>query len=517
MKIRITQAIWAALGFSVAMLAPLVANADIKPAAIFSDHMVIQQGVKVPVWGWAEPGEQVTITLGSAKQSAKADAEGKWMFHLPEQKPGDTMEMTIAGKNSVTIKDILVGEVWVGSGQSNMQFPVSKSRGGYAGLINEEKEIAEANYPNIRMFTGKNVKSYEPQGKLDGQWLVCNPENVPGFSAVGYLFARDLHRELNVPVGIVTVAYGASTAEAWISRQSLAAEPLLKPMLDNFDACMDFYRTNPTAPLDQAPKPPTPINKPRQAGGRQRDPVADQHMPSVLFNGMIHPLIPYAMRGVIWYQGESITGGDGGLSLYSYVQATLVHDWRARWGEGDFPFYVVQLPALKNISNNPRVREGQAQILKLPNTAMAVTIDIGDPKDVHPHNKAPLGERLTKIAMANAYGRKIEYSGPVFDAMKIDGSAARLSFSHLGGGLVAKGGPLKWFQVAGADQKFVDADAKIDRDSIVVSSGQVKQPVAVRYAWDNYPEGCNLYNAADLPAAPFRTDNWVYPIEGIVN
>jgi sialate O-acetylesterase len=228
----------------------------------------------------------------------------------------------------------------------------------------------------------------------------------------------------------------------------------------------------------------------------------------VLFNGMVHPVIPYAIRGAIWYQGESITGGKAGVLLYPHVMETLVTQWRQLWGEGDFPFYAVQLPALKNVSNNPMVREGQAQILTLPKTGLAVTIDIGDPDNVHPKNKAPLGERLTLIAMANAYGRKLEYSGPRYSSMKVEGNSIRIRFTHLGGGLVAKDGPLKWFQIAGADQRFYDAEATIEGKSVVVKSDKVAAPVAVRYAWDNYPFGCNLFNAAGLPAAPFRTDSW---------
>jgi sialate O-acetylesterase len=417
--------------------------------------------------------------------------------------------MTIAGKNTITIEDVLVGEVWLGSGQSNMAFTVSKKAARYAGLVDEEKEIAEANYPKVRMFTAKETKSYEPQSEVQGKWLVCTPENVAGFSAVGYLFSRDLHKELGQPVGFVTVAFGASTAEAWIRRETMAADPLLKPMLDRLDALVSFYRANPDAPASEAPKSPQTINaRPGPPPARLRDPVQDQHNPTVLFNGMIHPVIPFAIRGAIWYQGESIVDGDWGVTNYPHVQNTLITDWRKLWGQGDFPFFVVQLPALDNISNNPRIREGQAAVLTLPNTGMAVTIDIGDEKDVHPHNKAPLGERLTRIAMAKVYGKSIEYSGPVYQSMKIDGSNVVIKFTQLGGGLVAKGGPLKWFTVAGADRKFLPAEARIEGDTVVVSHKQITMPQAVRYAWENYPDGCNLYNAAGLPATPFRTDQW---------
>jgi sialate O-acetylesterase len=505
------------IAFSRSILAPMFLMiaaatstlADVKPSALFSDHMVLQSGMQVPIWGTASPGERVTVTLNAQRQSTVAQADGKWVVRLSNLMAGGPFQMTIAGNNTITISDVLIGEVWLGSGQSNMVFPVSKKQAAWAGAIHEEQEIAAANYPQIRMFTGKSAKTYEPQAEIQGEWLVCNPENVPVFSAVGYFFARDLQIEIHQPVGILTLAFGASTAEAWIRRETLAADPLLKPMLDHFDAAVRFYRANPAAPAEQVPKPPQTINaRPGPPPQQQRDPVQDQHYPTVLFNGMIHPVIPYAIRGVIWYQGESVVGGDEGVSLYGHVQAALIQDWRKLWGQSDLPFFIVQLAALDNISNNPRVREGQASVLSMPNTGMAVTIDIGDPKDVHPHNKQALGERLTRIALAKVYDRKIEYSGPVYESMKINGSNIQLNFSHLGGGLVAKDGPLKWFTIAGADRKFVAAEARIEGDTIVVSNAQITMPLAVRYAWDNYPEGCNLYNAAGLPAAPFRTDKW---------
>jgi sialate O-acetylesterase len=485
------------------------ARAEVKPAPLFSDHVVLQSGMPVPIWGIAAAGEKVTVTLNGQAKSATTGADGKWMVRLTDLKAGGPYEMTIAGSNTITVKDVLVGEVWLGSGQSNMEFTVSAKVARFAGLLNEEQEIAAANYPKLRMFTGKQAKTYEPQASINGQWLVCSPETVPGFSAVGYLFGRNLQKELDVPVGILTLAYGASTAEAWIPREAMAADPLLKPMLDKLDAQVQFFKTNPQAPADQAPKPPQTINaRPGRGGGQQRDPVQDQHQPTVLFNGMINPAIPYAIRGAIWYQGESIVGGSNGITLYPHVMETMVKTWRKLWGEGDFPFYAVQLPALQNTSNNPRVREGQAAIASLPNAGFAVTIDIGEPTNVHPHNKEPLGDRLMRMALANVYHRNIEYSGPVYQSMAIEGSTIRIKFTRLGGGLVAKDGPLKWFQISGADRQFVDAEAKIDGDTVVVSRKDVTMPEHVRYAWVNYPEGCNLYNAAGLPAGPFRTDQW---------
>ncbi len=509
--------------FAAVQLAAPATRAEVKPAALFSDHMVLQQGMAVPVWGWAEPGEQVTVTFGEQKQSATAAADRKWMVRLNTLKAGGPFAMTIAGRNSITISDVLVGEVWLGSGQSNMQFPMSVKRAAYAGVANEEQEIAAANYPQLRMFTGKSAKTYEPQADLAGEWLICTPENVPGFSAVGYMFARDLQRDLKVPVGVLTLAFGASTAEAWIRRETMAADPELKPMLDRFDAAVKTFRSNPAPAVVAPPRsedvsakstpPAAGAAGAAKAGKRNnagpRDPVQDQHNATVLFNGMIAPAIPYAMRGVIWYQGESIVGGDPGRALYPHVQATLVQDWRKLWGQGDFPFYIVQLAGQDANSNSPVVREAQATILKLvPNSGMAVTVDIGEEKNVHPHNKQDVGDRLSRIALANVYGRKLEYSGPMYESMSVAGNAARLKFSHATGGLVAKGGPLKWFVIAGADQKFVPAEARIDGDTLVVSSPEVAAPVAVRYAWVNFPDGCNLYNTAGLPSPSFRTDRW---------
>ena len=520
------------LSLGVCLLAPH-ARAEVKLASPFTSHMVLQRDMKVPVWGTADAGEDVTVEFAGQKVSATAGADGKWRVDLnPLEASAESRDFTVTGSRTaqpVTLGDVLVGEVWLGSGQSNMTFPVSVKHAYYAGVTNEAQEIAAANYPLIRMFTGKSTKSYTPQPTIGGEWLVCTPENVIDFSAVGYFFARDLQKEIKVPVGILTEAFGASTAEAWIRRETLAADPQLKPLLDSFDAKVENFRTN--RPAIVAPAPSQDVSatnatasvsntnaiaggtnatagaRRRRGGGGRGDPVQDQHNATVLFNGMINPVIPYAIRGVIWYQGESIIGG--GIPLYPHVQATLISDWRQLWGEGNFPFYIVQLAGQEAASNSPKVREAQATVLSLPNTGMAVATDIGEMHNVHPKNKQDVGDRLARIALANAYGYKMEFSGPMYDSSKVEGGTIRVSFTHLGGGLVAKnGGPLTWFQIAGADQKFVTADAKIDGDTVVVSSPDVPSPVAVRYAWVNYPVGCNLFNAAGLPAAQFRTDNW---------
>jgi sialate O-acetylesterase len=488
-------------------------RAEVQLASPFTSHMVLQRDMRVPVWGTADPGESVTVEFAGQKRSATANAGGTWRLHLaPLAASDESRPFTVTGSKTeqpIRLDDVLVGEVWLASGQSNMDFTISKKVKYFAGVANEDQEIAAANYPDIRMLTGTATKAYEPQPTVAGQWLVCSPQTVPAFSAVAYFFARDLQKEIKVPVGMVTMSFGASTAESWIRREALAADPQLSPMLTSFDAAVQKFRSNP--PPAAASPSPTPVASPSPGASPRRpppnpDPVQNQHNPTVLFNGMINPIIPFAIRGVIWYQGESIVGGTAGRGLYPRVQATLINDWRKLWGEGDFPFYICQLAALRNNSNSPATREAQATVLDLPNTGMAVTIDIGDEKNVHPKDKQDVGDRLSRIALANVYGEKIEYSGPVFKSAQVENGAIRLHFTHIGGGLVAKGGPLKSFVIAGADQMFVPADARIDGDTVVVSGSAVSSPVAVRYAWENYPDGCNFYNAAGLPAAPFRTD-----------
>jgi sialate O-acetylesterase len=522
------------------------ARAEVRLASPFTSHMVLQCDMKVPVWGTADAGETVTVAFAGQKISAQADADGNWRVHFkPLKVSAESRTLTVTGSNTaqpITLDDVLVGEVWLASGQSNMDFSMSDkaldSMGKakyFAGVTNADAEIAAANYPLIRMFIGNASKAYKPQMCVTGVWQVCTPQTAPGFCAIGYFFARDLQRQINVPVGIIAEAFGASTAEAWIDRPTMTADPKLKPMLDRFDAAVESFRTN--RPAVVAPPRSEDVNAtnevvtatnatvtatnvasagttnaaPRRRRGPSgpRDPVQDQHNATVLFNGMINPVIPYAIRGAIWYQGESIIGGAEGIALYPHVEEALIKDWRALWGEGNFPFYIVQLAGQEAPSNSPKVREAQALGLTLPKTGMAVTTDIGEAHNVHPKNKQDVGDRLSRIALANVYGSKIEYSGPVYKSMKVEGGTIRVKFSHLGGGLVAKGGePLKWFEIAGADQKFMPADAKIDGSTVVVSSPQVAAPVAVRYAWVNYPVGCNLFNAAGLPAPQFRTDNW---------
>jgi sialate O-acetylesterase len=468
--------------------------------------------MSVPIWGTAAPGEQVTVTLGDQKQTAAAGPDGKWMVRLASLQTGGPFEMTIAGTNSITVHDVLVGEVWIGSGQSNMEYPfwTSPRVQAYKGVTHQEQEDAAANYPQMRMFTVKTNTSPTEQDDSVGEWQVCTPENVKTFSAIGYFFSRDLQKQLKVPVGFIHSSFGASTAEAWVSRPALDADPRLAVLTKPYDQAVAAFNGRGVA----APQQPAPVagaaTVPAGARGRgavrgAADPSHNQHNPSVLWNGMMRPLVPYAIRGVVWYQGESVLNGTAGDKLYPAVMDALVTSWRKAWGEGDFQFYACQLAGQDAGSNNPIIRESQAAILSLPNTGLAITIDIGEQHAVHPQNKQDVGDRLSRIALAKAYGQKIECSGPTFDSMKIDGSAIRITFTHADG-LTAKGGDPNNFVIAGADGKFLPAKSKIDGDSVIVSSADVPHPVAVRYDWANWPINPNLYNSAGLPAAPFRTD-----------
>jgi sialate O-acetylesterase len=492
--------------------------ADVKPAALFGDHMVLQQGVSVPVWGWADPGEQVTVGIAGQKQTAVAGQDRKWMVRLNSLKASaDPIEMTIAGKNTIQITDILVGEVWLGSGQSNMDFVVSGDMAKYprmaqrfAGVVNEAQEIAAANYPKIREFRVPLKTSELPMEDVAGRWQVCTPETVPGFSAIGYFFSRDLQKVINQPVGFITSAFGASCAQAWVSKDVLEGDPRLAQIMDGFAAQVAAFKAATAAAVND-PAPPVNEPAPQGRGGRggrrgPANPLTNQHNPYVLWNAMIKPIQPYAIRGVLWYQGESITEG---LDLYPAVMEHVITSWRRQWRQGDFPFYFVQLAAQDAASNRPEVREAQAQSLRVLNTAMAVAMDIGERTNVHPKNKQDLCDRLARIARANVYGERIEYYGPMYQSMQVEGNSIRVQFTHVGGGLKAKGGDLKWFQVAGADKNFVDAVAKIDGNTVVVTAPGVPSPVAVRYAWHRWPEGANLYNTDGLPAPQFRSDDWV--------
>jgi sialate O-acetylesterase len=641
-------------------------SADVRLAPLFTDHMVLQRDMKIPVWGWAAPGDLIKVSLANRTATAKADQDGKWMARLAPLPAGGPHTLTVTGKNTITLNDVLVGDVWLASGQSNMWWPL---RQGDWGVLNRDAEIAAANYPQMRFVAIPPVTSFTPKDHVEtAGWLVCSPETAPGFSGVAYFFARDMHQATGVPIGMIQSSWGGTICEAWASEDALRELPDFKVKLDQMDkdapnipkAEADYqqavakwnadlanhdkghqdgnpiwaapeldmrewrtatlpgvwekagyedldgfmwYRKVVEVPAEWAGKDLTlslgiindmdrtwfngtlvgknegpqsatvfrnysvpgsavvagpnviavrvydmanvggicgtpedmylslagapDADKISLAGEWNNRPSAylrdippqpaapllregDPNVPGVLFNAMINPLVPYGLKGAIWYQGESNAGR---AFQYRELFPAMIADWRAQWGQGDFPFLFVQLANFMPVAPEPgpsawaELREAQLMTLKAPKTGMATIIDIGEADDIHPQNKQDVGRRLALWAR-HYDGEKLVYSGPLYASHSIEGNAVRIRFNHTGSGLkTPDGAPLKGFAIAGADKKFVWAEARIEGDSVVVSSASVLNPQAVRYAWADNPV-CNLYNSEGLSASPFRTDTW---------
>jgi sialate O-acetylesterase len=542
------------VAFSLAGIFPL--HADIKMPAIFGNHMVLQQEMKVPVWGTADVGEKVTVSAGDHTGTGTADSTGKWRVDLaPFAQNTPSMTVTVTGHNTIRFDDVLVGDVWLASGQSNMELPL------YVLPIGADTE-AHAADPQLRLFlVTKKASPMEPETEVEGKWELCSPDSVKPFSAIAYFFGRELRRKLNRPIGLIGSYWGGTPICAWISLSGFPKDPLFQKYLDqhatvieamsHYDEKLADYQPKLKAWNDQykaaydaqitewntkvqkaksagqpppsMPQPPVPVPE------KPPDFTGNFYMPSALFNGMISPLAPYGIKGVIWYQGENDVGN---AAEYRTLFPRLVTDWREKWDEGDFPFLFVQLAGLapngKFSADNtlyanadwPLQREAQTMALALPNTAVATAIDLGDVNGIHPPDKLDVGLRLALAARHVAYGENIVFSGPVFDKMVVEGNNVRISFTQIGGGLILADSPstlagclptpttdLLGFVIAGADKKFVLAQARIDGVTVVVSSPDVPNPVAVRYDWANLTQA-NLYNKEGLPALPFRTDNW---------
>ncbi|MEI6140507.1 MAG: sialate O-acetylesterase [Mariniphaga sp.] len=624
-------------------------TAQVKLSPIFNNNMVLQQGIEIPVWGWATPGEKVTVTLDKATVSLKANKQGKWLIKLPKMDYGGPYKMTVKGKNMLTFDNVMIGEVWVCSGQSNMEFNLITAK-------NAEAEIAASNYPEIRLFTVKKRISQSPQEQLEeGEWAACSPATSPRFSAVAYFFGRALYEKLKVPIGLINSSWGGTVAETWTSEQTIAQNPdfanqmsLLKKInLDDYAASVEREvraRIGETSTVDLGMKGNQPIwaapelddsawksmklpgyieqnglqgvdgfiwfrkeieilpteagkdatlflakvndsdntflngtligatklmaDKSRvypipagilksgkniltvqvedigNMGGIYGDSVSlklqcekrtiplsgnwkykvgllkfsaslsPNSYPTLLYNGMINPLLPYGIKGAIWYQGE---GNAGRAKQYQKVFPDLIKDWRNHWNQGEFPFLFVQLANFMKADSIPvesqwaELREAQSMSLALPNTGMTVTTDVGDALDIHPKDKQTVGKRLALNALKVAYNQVIVNSGPIYKQMSIKGDRITISFSDIASGLKAKNkyGYLKGFAIAGKDHRFEWASARITGPyTVEVFSPIVSQPVAVRYGWGNNPDDANLYNSADLPASPFRTDQW---------
>jgi len=476
-------------------------RADVKVPALLADHMVVQRGLPVHVWGMAAPQEAVSVTFRGETKSCIADDDGRWSVYLSPGEAGGPFQMSIKATNAITLSDILVGDVWVASGQSNMEFAMK-------WVTNADAEIAAAQYPKIRIFTVKHKPADYPLENVDSKgWAACTPETVADSSAVAYFFARHLQQKLGVPVGLVESFWGGTAAESWTSLHALSADAALMPVFAARAKTLDTQATTvlrlqrEEREFQQAVEQAKAEGKPRPWPNWHPDFAA--WAPAALYNGMIAPLTPFAIRGVIWYQGEANASPDRAF-LYAHLFQTMIRDWRNQWGEGDFPFLFVQIANWNTEPGElwPEVRDAQRQALALKNTGMAVTIDIGDPVDIHPKNKQDVGLRLALAARAIAFGEKLEWSGPLYRQVTHEEHALRVWFDHAGG-LMAKGAEVTGFEVAGADGKYSPAEAKIEGESVMVSSSAVPTPVLVRYGWAANPN-CNLFNKEGLPASPFQ-------------
>ena len=628
----------------------LVTKANVSIADIFSDNMVLQRNIDLKVWGNANPGEKLFVSFNGQKLRTKADKNGKWEVVLKPMKAGGPFNMTLQGKNEIVLKNILIGDVWVCSGQSNMQMKVSETN-------NAEKEINNANYPKIRLFTVPNTVSNVPIDNIpNASWIICTPETIKDFSAVGYYFGSGLQKEIDVPIGLIHSAWGGTCVETWTSKASITKLPKYEsfaPRIDAYDVTTmaKKYENDLKEALGGFPKKelgmeekwmlpstnhsawksmtlptlwenagynrlnglvwfsfdvnltdqnldsmaqlhlgkiddsdiawvngqkvgemkwgnnveriyPVPAQLLKEGKNNITVRVEDKYykggfaskpdklflqlgekkiplygdwkfkvdtvipdfkpfpndVPSLLYNAMIHPLIPFGIKGVIWYQGESNTPRS---KEYEITFPNMINNWRADWKQGNFPFLFVQLANFQKPQKTPKddawaeLRECQTKALSVKNTGMAVAIDVGEAKNIHPLNKQDVGNRLMLSALKVAYGKDIVHSGPIYKSMQSEGDKARISFDHIGSGLLVKDkhGYINEFEIAGADKKFYWAKATLEGDKIIVWSDKVQKPIAVRFGWSSNPAQFNLYNKDGLPASPFRTDNW----EGITD
>ncbi|MCX6138268.1 MAG: hypothetical protein NTV54_12310 [Ignavibacteriales bacterium] len=490
-------------------------SAQVRLPAVFSSNMVLQRNVEIPVWGWASPGEAISVSFNGTIVRAITDTGGIWTVSLAPMKEGGPYELLVRGSNEIRLKNVMVGVVWFCSGQSNMELSVAKA-------ANAENEIAAAAHPMIRLFTVKRAVAETPQTDCSGRWDVCSPKTVPGFSAASYYFGCELQSKLGITVGLIHSSYGGSPIEAWMTPDALNSDPDFLSILDRWKKSVAVYpekkkefdlrrsellnawQADSVKAAKEGSAPPPRPQEPLGPGSKST--------PSGLYHAMVAPVLPFAVEGILWYQGESNVSRP---YLYRKLFPALIQDWRKLWKK-ELPFYYVQLPNLKRAPEPSRsgwaeLREAQLMTLALPKTGMAVTIDIGDPMNLHPGNKQDVGLRLAGIAEALTYALPVGYCGPLYRSARVDGASMRISFDYAEKLRAADGKPLTGFMIAGSDQLFVSADARIDGSSVIVSSASIAQPASVRYAWGDNPS-CNLTNDTGIPASPFRTDDWREPV-----
>ncbi len=498
------------LFFLVVFLTAVPLSAAVTMPSIFGDAMVLQRDKPIPVWGRADAAESVTVRINGSESRTVANDKGFWKVQLPAMAAGGPYELVVEATNTLTFGNVMVGEVWVCSGQSNMEWPVSRTD-------NHEKVIENCADRAIRLFDVPRTPAGQRRIDVNASWKPCAPDTLANFSAVAYFFGCELRRELDVAVGLINTSWGGTRIEPWTPPEGFRSVENCAPIARQIDAANLGYRNAVSRALDPLeawigtaraaiaagtglPTPPAlPVH-----------PLQSHSKPTGLYNGMVHPIVPYAIRGAIWYQGES-NRVDG--MAYHHKMKALINGWRTVWNQGDFPFYFVQLAPFKyrteDPSELPRLWEAQAATLSVPHTGMAVTVDIGNIKDIHPRNKLDVGRRLALWALAHDYGKKdIVFSGPLYKSMACEGGKIRLEFDHAASGLASRDGkPLSWFEVAGDDQRFVKARAEVDGSTLIVWSDAVRAPAAVRFGWHQEAEP-NLINKNGLPASPFRTDQW---------
>lgn len=505
------------------LLFPMVfVYSDVTLPNVIGSNMVLQRETEVPIWGWATPSEAIKVTLSTEKGdtlhtlTTQAGPNGNWQIKIPSMEAGGPYILNVVGNNSLELRNILFGEVWVCSGQSNMQWSVNASK-------DNVKEIAAAKYPNIRLFYVPRRASGLLQNNVIANWKETTPETIPNFSAVAYYFGRKLHTDLNVPIGLINTSWGGTRIEPWTPPVGFANVPALKSISQEIETVQSNYRQNLTSKIIEIEEWIDKTKKALETDEILTQPPIINHpfnnhtRPTSIYNNMIHPLIPYAIRGAIWYQGESNVRE--GMKYHKKMKA-LIQGWRKVWQQGEFPFYFVQLAPFnynrnatrRGIKPNPYVLpklwESQTATLDIPNTGMVVTTDISNINDIHPRNKQAVGYRLALWALAKNYNKDLVFSGPLFKDFQVNEDKIRISFEHVGGGLMSSDGePLTWFEIAGEDKQYHDAEATIEGNTISVTSQSVTNPIAVRFGWNQIAEP-NLVNKEGLPASPFRTDSW---------
>ena len=482
----------------------LAAQAEVRLPSLLSDHAVLQRGAPIHIWGWADPGEHVSVSFHAQKLAATANELGKWSVSLMPERAGGPYALTIAGTNTITLADMLVGDVWFASGQSNMEFPLNGFPGS-AVMKNGAAEIAGATQPEMRLLHIANNSSTYPLEDQNATWTLCTPETAAKFSAVAYLFGRELHQREHVPIGLIDSTWGGTPVAAWMSLDALAADASLMPVFAA-RAQMADRQADEQARIAAEKREDAAAKAAGQPAPKHAwHPNPNSWSPAGLFNAMIAPATPYTIKGAIWYQGESDSMVPR-APLYERAFSAMITDWRMHWHQGDFPFLFVQISSFTSTPGElwGTLREAQRRTLKLTNTAMAVTLDVGDPDNVHPSDKQSVAARLALAARAMVYGEKVEYSGPIYRQATREGSSMRVWFDHAEG-LTAKGDP-QGFEVAGDDLRFHPAGAHLEGSTVVVHADGVEDPAFVRYAWPNAP-AANLYNGAALPASTFTSED----------